>query len=56
MNSVHYVKNYGAAADRDTAGETPKALRYFTTNAHRMRYDRFRGHGLFVGSGVVEAA
>ncbi len=38
-----------------TAHDTTKALRYFTTNAHRMRYAYFRDHGLFVGSGVVEA-
>jgi hypothetical protein len=37
------------AADRD------KALAYFETNAPRMRYSHFRSHGLFVGSGVVEA-
>lgn len=39
----------------DTARDTPKALRYFKTNAHRMRYAYFCEHGLFVGSGVVEA-
>jgi hypothetical protein len=39
----------------DTATNTAKALGYFTTNAHRMRYAYFRAHGLFVGSGVVEA-
>ena len=39
----------------DTARETAKALPYFKTNAHRMRYAYFREHGLFVGSGVVEA-
>ena len=32
-----------------------KALGYFKTNAHRMRYAYFRELGLFVGSGVVEA-
>jgi hypothetical protein len=37
------------ARDRDTA------LGYFETNAPRMRYEHFRSHGLFVGSGVVEA-
>jgi hypothetical protein len=41
--------------DNDTARETAKALAYFKTNAHRMRYHYFRDHGLFVGSGVVEA-
>jgi hypothetical protein len=28
---------------------------YFERNAERMRYPSFRAHGLFVGSGVVEA-
>ncbi len=28
---------------------------YFEHNAHRMRYAQYRGEGLFVGSGVVEA-
>jgi hypothetical protein len=37
------------ASDRD------KALHYFETNAHRMRYAWYRSLGLFVGSGVVEA-
>jgi hypothetical protein len=37
------------------AHDTTKALGYFKTNAHRMRYAYFRDHGLFVGSGVVEA-
>jgi len=31
------------------------ALGYFETNAPRMRYEHFRSHGLFVGSGAVEA-
>ncbi len=30
-------------------------LAYLETNAERMRYAAFRAHGLFVGSGVVEA-
>jgi hypothetical protein len=37
------------ATDRD------KALAYFETNAHRMRYQHFRSLGMFTGSGVVEA-
>ena len=37
------------ARDRD------KALHYFETNAHRMHYAWYRGHGLFIGSGTVEA-
>jgi len=32
------------------------AIGYFEKNAQRMRYARFRNQGLFVGSGVIEAA
>lgn len=39
----------------DTAADTAKALAYFKTNAHRMRYAYFRDHGMFIGSGTVEA-
>jgi hypothetical protein len=46
----HDLKFLGSlAAERD------KALHYFDTNACRMHYARYRDHGLFVGSGVVEA-
>jgi hypothetical protein len=38
-----------------TARHTTKALAYFKTNAHRMRYAYFREHGMFIGSGTVEA-
>lgn len=38
-----------AIADRATA------LAYFKTNAQRMRYAYYRSHGMFVGSGAVEA-
>jgi hypothetical protein len=37
------------------ARERDKALAYFETNAHRMRYQHYRSLGMFVGSGVVEA-
>jgi hypothetical protein len=37
------------------ATERDKALHYFETNAHRMHYAWYRQHGLFVGSGTVEA-
>lgn len=49
------------ARRRATAnGETPSAtvateLGYFEKNLTRMRYGEFRRHGLFIGSGVVEA-
>jgi len=35
--------------------ELLKALAYFEKNQERMRYDRFREQGWFIGSGVVEA-
>jgi Uncharacterised protein family (UPF0236) len=38
------------------AGELDKKLRYFETNAHRMRYARYRDLGMFTGSGAIEAA
>ena len=37
------------------AEERDKTLTYFTTNAHRMNYARYRELGMFVGSGVIEA-
>ena len=36
--------------------EIEKKLAYFTDNADKMRYGLFRAAGLFIGSGVVEAA
>lgn len=42
-------------SDPDRAAERDKALGYFTTNAHRMRYTYFRDLGMFIGSGAVEA-
>ena len=35
--------------------KTGKTIGYFNTNIERMRYQRFRSQGLFVGSGVIEA-
>lgn len=44
---------------RDLAGpiaeQIDKAVAYFETNAHRMRYAHYRTLGMFIGSGVVEA-
>jgi hypothetical protein len=39
-----------AAAVRD------EQVTYFTNHAHRMAYDRYRGRGLDIGSGLVEGA
>jgi hypothetical protein len=35
--------------------EVRKTVNYFESNIERMRYAEFRRHGLFVGSGVIEA-
>ena len=35
--------------------EVKKTADYFEKNKERMRYDKFRRQGLFIGSGVVEA-
>jgi hypothetical protein len=36
------------------AEELDKKLGYFGRNAHRMRYQHFRGLGMFTGSGAIE--
>jgi hypothetical protein len=44
-------------ADRlDLAEAIEKEANYFERNAARMHYPKFRQQGLFVGSGVIEAA
>ena len=55
---VTHLREIAAAhadAHPDLAEEVLKEAEYFATNASRMRYPEFRGKGLFVGSGVVEA-
>ena len=42
--------------DPTSREQVRKQIAYFQTNAERMRYAKFRRRGLFVGSGVVEAA
>ena len=37
------------------ADEVARELNYFTDNAAKMQYARFKADGLFVGSGVIEA-
>jgi hypothetical protein len=41
--------------DRTVKDQTDKAIEYFQTNRHRMRYAALRRQGLFLGSGVIEA-
>jgi len=43
-------------AHADIAKRVSNEADYFEHNAERMRYPAFRAQGLFVGSGVVEAA
>ena len=42
--------------NKSNRADVEKELAYFTNNKHKMRYGLFRAAGLFVGSGVVEAA
>ena len=41
--------------DPEKNEEVEKEIAYLIKNKERMRYDKFRAQGLFVGSGVVEA-
>jgi hypothetical protein len=48
-------------ADFHTTGseqqkQIDREIGYFSDNAERMQYEKFKGMGLFVGSGVIEAA
>jgi hypothetical protein len=45
-----------ARLSKNKAEEIAKRLAYFTENAAKMRYGLFRAAGLFIGSGVIEAA
>jgi len=49
--SLHAIQT----ADADLAKKIRNEIDYFTTNAARMNYPRFRKQHLFVGSGVIEA-
>jgi hypothetical protein len=42
-------------ANPEVAEKLRTETEYFQTNAERMRYPKFRGQHLFVGSGVIEA-
>jgi hypothetical protein len=43
-------------ASRHQGRRLDKKLGYFERNAHRMRYQHFRGLGMFTGSGAIEGA
>lgn len=40
---------------QDAMKDARKELAYFAKNKDRMKYDRYRARGLFIGSGVIEA-
>ena len=41
--------------DAEHADKARKAVAYFTTHRHRMRYPEFRAQGYHIGSGVIES-
>ena len=44
------------ASTEEEKSYVEREINYFDKNKERMRYDNFRRRGLFVGSGVLEAA
>jgi len=55
VERLHQIATEQAADRPDLAEAIFNEAEYFATNASRMRSPEFRGKGLFVGSGVVEA-
>lgn len=53
---VALIKDKAASLKPAKKEKVDKGLEYFTKNAEKMRYGLFQAVGLFVGSGVVEAA
>jgi hypothetical protein len=51
-----FLKDARAAFPRGKKKLGEKELAYFEKNRERMRYGEFRARGMFIGSGVVEAA
>jgi Uncharacterised protein family (UPF0236) len=43
-------------AEGESRSVPERAVEYFTTNAERMRYPKFRAQGMHIGSGIAEAA
>jgi hypothetical protein len=50
---ANLIKAHPASAD--LKDEITREVAYFTHNADRMQYAKFKNKGLFVGSGVIEA-
>jgi hypothetical protein len=44
------------ATDKEQQKQIDREIGYFRENAERMQYKKFKAMGLFVGSGVIEAA
>jgi hypothetical protein len=53
---VALIKDKASTLKPAKKEKVDKGLEYFTKNAEKMRYGLFQAVGLFVGSGVVEAA
>jgi len=53
---VALIKDKASSLKPARREKVDKGLEYFTKNAEKMRYGLFQAVGLFVGSGVVEAA
>ena len=47
------AKNWGKVIGQSEQAE--REISYLKRNQEKMRYDRFRSQGFFVGSGVIEA-
>ena len=50
------ITHIRSKANQSNSKNVEKKLAYFEGNAERMRYGLFRAVGLFIGSGVIEAA
>ena len=53
---VALIRDKATSLKPDKKEKVDKGLEYFEKNAEKMRYGLFQAVGLFVGSGVVEAA
>ena len=51
-----FLKEARTALPAPDSEKAKKALKYFEKNRKRMQYGAFRERGIFIGSGVVEAA
>jgi hypothetical protein len=57
-NITELTKEFAAlhATDKEKQKQIDREIGYFSENVERMQYEKFKAMGLFVGSGVIEAA